>query len=190
MTATEGLAQVNTLATHTALTAWNFGSDFLVVIVLTFLFVLFARGIGRGPFVALILSFYCAYALYDAFPYMSYLSTALILTALLTHIGLYFTLCILFYIVLRRVVVSDFLYIGIPGLILLSFFSAGFLLALGYHVFSFARWSEMDQFSTRNTPPFCADCASQLPPLTSCAAIAAALGIPFRMRGLISRSKD
>jgi hypothetical protein len=136
MTATEGLAQVNTLATHTALTAWNFGSDFLVVIVLTFLFVLFARGIGRGPFVALILSFYCAYALYDAFPYMSYLPTAPILTALLTHIGLYFTLCILFYIVLRRVVVSDFLYIGIPGLILLSFFSAGFLLALGYHVFS------------------------------------------------------
>jgi hypothetical protein len=135
MIATEGLAQVNTLATHTALTAWNFGSDFLVVIVLTLLFVLFARSAGRGPFVALILSSYCAYALYSVFPYLSYLPTTPVLTALLAHIGLYLALCILFYIVLRRVIVSDFLYIGIFGLILLSFFSAGFLLALGYHVF-------------------------------------------------------
>ena len=136
MTATDGLAQVNTLATHTALTVWGLGSDFLIVIILFALFFLFAYYVGRGPFVAVLLAFYAAYALYIAFPYMSYLPTAPALTALLAHVGLYFALTFLFYIILRRVVVSDFLYIGLLGLFALSFLGAAFLLALAYHVFS------------------------------------------------------
>ncbi|MDD2657331.1 MAG: hypothetical protein PHD04_01560, partial [Candidatus Pacebacteria bacterium] len=43
-----------------------------------------------------------------------------------------------FYIILRRVVVSDFLYIGIFGLIILSFLGSAFLIALAYHVFPVA----------------------------------------------------
>ncbi len=136
MTATEGLAQVSTLATHTALTAWSFASDFLIVLILFSVFLLFAWYVGRGPLVAVLLSFYSAYALYAAFPYLSYLPTAPALTALLAHIGLYAGLILAFYIILRRVVVSDFLYIGIFGLIALSFLGAGFLLALAYHVFA------------------------------------------------------
>ncbi len=135
MTATEGLAQVNTLATHYSLTAWSFASDFLIVIILVAVFFLFAWYVGRGPFVAVLLAFYAAYALYAMFPYMSYLPTAPALTALLAHIGLYAGLTLAFYIVLRRVVVSDLLYIGIFGLIALSFLGAAFLLALAYHVF-------------------------------------------------------
>ncbi|HUY05392.1 MAG TPA: hypothetical protein VMV62_01600 [Candidatus Paceibacterota bacterium] len=136
MSATDGLAQVNTLATHTALTVWNGASDFLIIIILLSVFFLFAWYIGRGPFVAVLLAFYAAYALYAMFPYMSYLPTAPALTALGAHIGLYAGLTLVFYIILRRVVVSDFLYIGIFGLIALSFLGAAFLLALAYHVFS------------------------------------------------------
>ena len=43
-----------------------------------------------------------------------------------------------FFIILRRVVVSDFLYVGIFGLAALSFFAAAFLIALAYHVFPVA----------------------------------------------------
>ena len=138
MTATDGIAQVNTLATHTALTVWNGMSDFLIILILLAVFFLYAWYVGRGPFVAVLLAFYCAYALYVVFPYMSYLPTAPAMTALLAHIGLYAGFALVFYIVLRRVVVSDFLYIGIFGLIALSFLGAAFLLALAYHVFPVA----------------------------------------------------
>lgn len=138
MTATEGLAQVNTLATHTALTAWNAAGDFLIILILLGIFFLFAWYMGRGPFVAVLLSLYCAYALYAVFPYMAYLPTAPAMTALLARIGLYVGLALAFYIVLRRVVVSDFLYVGIFGLIALSFLGAAFLLALAYHTFPVA----------------------------------------------------
>ena len=127
---------MSTLATHSALTAWSFASDFLIVIILLSVFFLFAWYVGRGPFVAVLLAFYAAYALYAMFPYLSYLPTAPAMTALLAHVGLYAGLTLVFYIILRRVVVSDFLYIGIFGLIALSFLGAGFLLALAYHVFS------------------------------------------------------
>ena len=135
MTAADGIAQVNTLATHTALTIWSGMSDFLIVLVLVAVFFLFAWYVGRGPFVAVLLAFYAAYALYAVFPYMAYLPTAPALTALGAHIGLYLALTLAFYIILRRVVVSDFLYVGIFGLIALSFLGAAFLLALAFHVF-------------------------------------------------------
>jgi hypothetical protein len=135
MTTDQGIAQVSTLATHTALGAWSFASAFLIVIILTGIFFLFAWYIGRGPFVAVLLSLYAAYAPYVVFPYTSYLPKTPALTALLAHIGLYAAFTLVFYIILRRVVVSDFLYIGLFGLIVLSFLGAGFLLALAYHIF-------------------------------------------------------
>lgn len=138
MSATEGLAQVSTLATSSALSAWNFASDFLIILILLSVFFLFAWYVGRGPFVAVLLAFYSAYALYVAFPYTSLLPTAPAMTALLAHIGLYVAFSFMFYIILRRVVVSDFLYIGIFGLIALSFLGSAFLLALAYHIFPVA----------------------------------------------------
>jgi len=138
MNATEGLAQVTTLATPIALTAWGAMSDFLIIIILVLVFVLFSRYVGRGQFVAMILAFYAAYALFAEFPYMSYLPTAPATTALFVQLGLYVALIFVFYIILRRVVVSDFLYIGTFGLIILSFLGAAFLLALAYQVFPVA----------------------------------------------------
>ncbi len=136
--ATDAIGQVNTLATHYAFTIWNGMSDFLIILILLSVFFLYAWYVGRGPFVAILLAFYAAYALYIVFPYMSYLPTAPALTALLAHIGLYAGLSLAFFIILRRVVVSDFLYVGIFGLIALSFLGAAFLIALAYHVFPVA----------------------------------------------------
>lgn len=136
--AIDGLTQVNTLATHTALSVWSGASDFLIILILLSILFLFAWYVGRGPFVALLLAFYSAYAFYVIFPYISYLPTAPAMTALFAHIGLYASFTLVFYIILRRVVVSDFLYIGLFGLVALSFLGAAFLLALAYHTFPVA----------------------------------------------------
>lgn len=136
MTAAQGLAQVNALATHTALTLWASVGNFLILLVFVGALFLFAWYVGRGPFVALLLAFYAAYAVYLAFPYTALLPSAPALSALLYRAGLYLAIVFVFYLILRRVVVSDFLYIGVFGLIALSFLGAGFLLALAYHSFA------------------------------------------------------
>ena len=135
MSATAGLNQVSALATHTASAVWANTSAFLALLVVIGLFFAFAWHFGRGPFMALLLSFYAAYAIYITFPYASLLPTAPLSTALYSHIGLFLALTILFFIILRRVVVSDFLYIGLFGLLALCFFGAAFLMALAFHVF-------------------------------------------------------
>ncbi len=135
MNASDGLIQVHTLATDTVLSAWAWGTDFLIVIILFSTFFLFAWYRGRGPFIGLILAFYAAYGAYTVFPYGAYLPSAPALTALVSAIAVYSALTLIAYLILRRVVVSDFVYIGLFGLILLAFLSAGFALALAYHVF-------------------------------------------------------
>jgi hypothetical protein len=136
--AVAGFTQVNTLATHTALTVWAYVGNFFALLVLAGVFFLIARYVGRGPFVALLLSLYAGYAVYATFPYEAFLPTAPAVTAFAAHTGVYFAMVVAFYLILRRVVVSDFLYIGLFGLIALSFLGAAFLLALGYHVFAAA----------------------------------------------------
>lgn len=131
----DAIVQVTSVAGPIAANVWNSVSDFAIIIAIVVIFVLFARYVGRGPFVGVMLAFYVAYALYVAFPYQDYLPSAPVITALATHVGLYLGLVLVFYIVLRRVVVSDFLYIGSLGLIALSLLAAGLLLALAYQVF-------------------------------------------------------
>lgn len=138
MTATDSIAQVSTLATHTALSAWAVANDFLIVLVLFAVLFLFAWYVGHGPFVALLLSFYAAYAVYVVFPYTSFLPATPALITFLAHFGLYAAFVLAFFIILRRVIVSDFLYIGKIGLVALSFLGAAFLVAIASHVFSVA----------------------------------------------------
>jgi hypothetical protein len=129
------LGDINSLATHSALGAWAWGSDFLIAIILVGLLFLFAWYMGRGPFIALLISLYAGYALYTTFPYASYLPSSPPLAALGAAVGVYVVLAGIAYTILRRAVVSDFVYIGIFGLIALSIFGAGFLLALAYNLF-------------------------------------------------------
>ncbi len=131
MTATGTVA----LATHTAISAWAVVNNFLVVIILVLALFIFAKYVGRSAFVALLLSLYAGYAPYLIFPYMSSLPTAPALTSVLAHAGLYAVFVIIFFIILRRFISSDFVYIGTFGLIALSFLCAAFLIALASHVF-------------------------------------------------------
>ena len=129
------LTQVNTLATHTVLNAWSVAGDFFIIVVLFGALFLFAWYAGRGPFVALLLALYAAYAVYLIFPYANLLPTAPALTALLARVGLFLVFVLVVYMILRRVVVSDFLYVGLFGLITLAFLGGTFLLALAYQAF-------------------------------------------------------
>jgi hypothetical protein len=138
MTATSSIAQVSNLATNTAMSVWSVANDFLIVIILLAAFFLFAWYVGRGPFVAFLISLYAAYAPYSIFPYTSLLPTTPPLMAFLAHVGLYAAFVLVFFLILRRVIVSDFLYIGLFGLIILSFLGAAFLIALASHIFLIA----------------------------------------------------
>lgn len=113
-------------------------SDFLIVIILFGVLFLFAWYIGRATLVSILIAFYAGYAVFAAFPFMSYLPTAPAMTALLAQVALYAGLTLVFYIILRRVVVSDFLYVGIFGTIILSLLGATFLMALAFNVFPVA----------------------------------------------------
>lgn len=138
MVATDGIAKVNELATTYASTAWGFASDFLIIIILFGILFLFAWYVGRATLVSILMAFYAGFAVYKTFPFMSYLPTAPAMTALATQVALYAALTLVFYIILRRVVVSDFLYVGIFGTIILSLLGATFILALAFHVFPVA----------------------------------------------------
>lgn len=129
------ITQISAFVTHTALFVWPVANDFLIVLVLLAVLFLFAQFVGHGPFVALLISFYAAYALYAVFPYISSLPSTPALTAFLAHIGVYAAFVLVFFLVLRRVIVSDFLYIGTFGLVALSFLGAAFLVALASHIF-------------------------------------------------------
>ncbi len=129
------LLQVQTFATHTGVGVFSFTSDFLVIFVLVGTLFFFARYVGRGPFVALLISFYTGYTLYSIFPFTNFLPSAPAGTALIVDVALFGAFVAATYIILRRVVVSDFLSMGTVGLFILSFLAAGFLLALSYHVF-------------------------------------------------------
>lgn len=131
---TEALLQVNSLASTTSHSAWGFASDFLIVLVLVGFFFIFAWYVGRGPLVAILLSYYGAYAIYTAFPYQNLLPSAPPITAFLAHALLFAAIGFIFYIILRRVVVSDFLYVGNLGLIILAFFASAFIISMLYHL--------------------------------------------------------
>ncbi len=138
LSATQGLSQVSTVATHTALTVWGAVASFVILIILTLFFYGFARYRGRGPYVALVLAFYAGYGVYRAIPqaYLNYLPSAPALTAVVVHAVLYLAIVFIFYIILRRVAVSDFIYIGLIGLLATSFLTGAFLVALAYHAFA------------------------------------------------------
>lgn len=142
MTATGTLAQATALATHTVSSVWVVANNFLIALILLAVLFFFAWYVGRGPFVALLLSFYAAFAVYTVFPYMSFLPASPAsggnLTSFFAHVGLYAVLVFVFYLILRRVIVSDFLYIGGFGLMVLCLLGTGFIIALASHSFALA----------------------------------------------------
>jgi hypothetical protein len=129
------LGQVTAAAGHVLTPIWSLVSGFLILIVLMAVLLLFSRYMGYGPFISLLASFYIGYAFYAAFPYRSLLPTAPPESALTATACVYFAFVLIAYIILRRVAASDFVHVGLFGLILLSFLGAAFLIALAYDEF-------------------------------------------------------
>ncbi len=135
MPATSSLTQINSVATNAALSVWNIIGDFVVVLALVAVLFLFAYYVGRGAFVTAVISLYAGFALYTQFPFMSMLGSASGATLLMEKLGIYAGLSLLVYLVVRRVIVSEFLYINVVALIVLCVIVAAFLLALAFTIF-------------------------------------------------------
>ncbi len=129
------IVQIQTLASHTTASFSSVTGDFLSVIIIAGAFFIFARYVGRGQFVALLVSLYAGLALYMIFPFMKYLPSSPALTSLASGVALFASFSMVAYFILRRIVVSDFISISTIGLIILSFLGAGFVFALAYQVF-------------------------------------------------------
>ncbi len=137
--ATTGLVGITNLATHTAFSLWAAASTVLALIVLIASFFALARLIGNAGFVCVIVGLYGGYALYALFPYLSYLPRAPAGADVATHALVYAAFVFAFYLILRRVVVPDFVHLSPFAVLVLSFFSASFLLAFGFHLFAVTR---------------------------------------------------
>lgn len=137
--AATGLAGVTSLATHTALSVWAAASTILALIVLVALFFFFARLMGKAAFVCLIVGLYSGYALYALFPYLSYLPKSPATVDVGTHALVYAAFVFGFYLLLRRVIIPDFVHLTTFAVFTLSFFSAALLLAFGFHLFAVSR---------------------------------------------------
>lgn len=131
----EGIEQARALATETISTLITWGSDFLIAII--FFAALFAFGWyrGRGPLLALLMSFYIAYAVYDLFPYASLFPASPASLVLLWHTGVFAVCTAAIYFIVRRGVSQNAVSYGTFGFIALPLLGAGFLLALAYQVF-------------------------------------------------------
>ena len=129
------VAQVGSFASHVT-SIFSYGSDAGFTIAIFLIFFIFAWYVGRGPFLGLLISLYVSFGLYQAFPYMGILPSAPALTSVLTRIALFVFIAIISYLILRRSVVSDFLALGVFGIILLSLIATGFIFALAYQTFN------------------------------------------------------
>lgn len=129
------IAQSNSAAVHYLVGIWSVISGFLIIIGLTFALFSYAWYVGYGQLIGLLLSFYLAYGMYAAFPYLDYLPQSPPWTALAAHIGFYIALVVVFKLILNRITASDFLGVGTMGVLILCFTGAAFLFALAFHVF-------------------------------------------------------
>ena len=146
------VSNISALVTHTALSVWSMAGEYLIILIPLGVFFVFAWYIGHGPFVSILLSFYGGYAIYSVFPFMSSLPSSPALTAFGAHVGLYAVLVFIFFLILRRVVISDFMHIGLLGLIVLSLAGAGFLIALGLHTFNLSSFYHLNTAITALFP--------------------------------------
>jgi len=129
---------LTTAAAHSLSMVWALVLNFLVFLVLTAL-LFFLGNRNKGSLIALIASFYVAFAIYTVFPFMKTLLSgtnalnegiaAILVYAIFTGICFY---------VLNRSVVGGFFSMGNAGVIILAALTAGFLIALSYHSFSVA----------------------------------------------------
>lgn len=128
---------VSGYATTGAASAWLLVGNFVVLLVLIGIMLIFSYKAGRGGIISLILALYAGYAIYVVFPYTNQIidaggSTAVkavisaILYGLATYVPFHF---------IQRLTGGGFGVLSVFPRFVLSFLAAAFILALSYHVF-------------------------------------------------------
>ncbi|HYF28760.1 MAG TPA: hypothetical protein VEA36_00130 [Candidatus Paceibacterota bacterium] len=137
MDVTSVATQVSDLATSGAANAWLLAGNFVILLVLFIVMLLFSYKAGRGGIISLIVAFYAGYAIYMVFPYTQMVVNAggtplvkavisVAVFAIATFIPFHFV---------QRLASGGFGVLSVVPRFVLSFLAAAFLLALAYHVF-------------------------------------------------------
>lgn len=131
------IAQVSSIATDLGTYAWLFAGNFLFLIILTCIVMFFAMRAGRGGLIALILALYAGYALYYVFPYRDAVIAAggTPLVQAVLSVVLFGAASVVPFILVNRLTGGGFGSLSIIQNFVLAFLAAGFMMALGYHVF-------------------------------------------------------
>lgn len=130
---------LNSFATGGLADIVGFVGNFLVLLVIAALLFFFALRAGRSLLISFILALYVGFALFTVFPYkeMVLVGDTPLMRAV-AGIALFAAFTFFPYILLRRVSSSGTLRINPVTLALLVLATAGFILALGYHVLNIA----------------------------------------------------
>ncbi len=128
--------QIGNFTTAAAGNSWGIISNFLIIIGLSVLFILFSYR-SRGGIISLLVAFYVGYAIFLVFPYTQSIvaSGSDPLTKAVISIILYIACCIVPFMFIERLASGGFGILSVLPRFVLSIFAATFLLALAYHVF-------------------------------------------------------
>jgi hypothetical protein len=128
---------ITALATTGLGEVWTLVLNFLIFLVLAGVLFFFANRMGKGPFIALIISLYVGFALFTVFPYAKLLlGSAGALNASIADLVIYAIFTGVAYYLLTRAIGGGFFTLGTLGIIVLSLLTSGFLIALSYHSFA------------------------------------------------------
>ncbi len=140
--------QVSSWATVAGASAWAFSANFLILIVLTLVLLVFAMRAGSSGLVALNLSLYGGYGVYIVFPWRAdfiALGGTPLIQAVLAVILFAFATAGPF-VIASRLTSQSFGMLSIIQNLLLSLGASLFIMALAYHVF------EIDKIFTFPAP--------------------------------------
>ena len=133
----DAFVEIGNIATELSADAWLWAGNFLALIILSGVLLVFAMRSGRTGLVSLILALYSGYALYIAFPYTTNVIEAggtPLVQAILSVI-LFIAASVPGFILVRRFTGGGFGMLSIIQNLILSVLTSAFLMALGYHVF-------------------------------------------------------
>ena len=127
---------LNSLATGGFSDIVTFVTNFLALLIIAGALFAVALRAGRPAFATLLVSLYSGFALYTVFPYKEALSGGSAMVSFVGNVIIFVVLTAFPYILLSRITTSGFMRVNSLFLFGLCVLLAGFILALGYHLFS------------------------------------------------------
>ena len=137
MDVTSITTQVSDLATTGAASAWLLVGNFVILLVLFVVMLLFSYKAGRGGIISLLVAFYAGYAIYMVFPYTQAIVTAggTPMIKAVISVGIFAIATFIPFHFIQRLTGGGFGVLSVLPRFVLSLLAAAFLLALAYHVF-------------------------------------------------------